>query len=375
MRRPASKIEYSPARWCPYELHLGSLAWEVPGLVCFLATLMAEAHISILNLSSHDRDFLLVQEADVHSAKRVIQQRLPRVSDGLKEAITEKAIVRRSGTFNSFSSGGSERDELLALLESEQRERQAAEKPATAAAHVATGDGITNGNSSADVAAGAAALASSAAAAGEGREGGVSRDVGNGVGSSQGGCVSAAQAAATVVSMPKIKSASRELLDQGGGLFVRVLPTSLAVVRLHRTMLVSSTHALITRLLFTQSRGSQCFWSFTQTDGEISLIIDEHSLPSFPEDALVGSSSRWRPLRLCGRSFAFDETGVVSAMYAPYEDGMQLLNFSTFSTNVSLVEEADLERALASFDMPVLRPNDDAGNDNAGGVVDVSEPR
>ena len=58
-------------------------------------------------------------------------------------------------------------------------------------------------------------------------------------------------------------------------------------------------------------------------------------------------------------------------MYAPYEDGMQLLNFSTFSTNVSLVEEADLERALASFDMPVLRPNDDAGNDNAGGVVDV----
>jgi hypothetical protein len=37
---------------------------------------------------------------------------------------------------------------------------------------------------------------------------------------------------------------------------------------------------------------------------------------------------------------------------------MQLLNFSTFSTNVSLVEEADLERALASFDMPVIRPHD-----------------
>ena len=32
------------------------------------------------------------------------------------------------------------------------------------------------------------------------------------------------------------------------------------------------------------------------------------------------------------------ETGVVSAMFAPYEEGMSLLNISTFSTNVSLVD-------------------------------------
>ena len=41
-------------------------------------------------------------------------------------------------------------------------------------------------------------------------------------------------------------------------------------------------------------------------------------------------------------------------MFAPYEEGMPLLNFSTFSTNVSLVEEADLERAIDSFDIPVV---------------------
>ncbi len=34
---------------------------------------------------------------------------------------------------------------------------------------------------------------------------------------------------------------------------------------------------------------------------------------------------------------------------------MPLLNFSTFSTNVSLVEESNLEQALASFDVPVER--------------------
>jgi hypothetical protein len=40
--------------------------------------------------------------------------------------------------------------------------------------------------------------------------------------------------------------------------------------------------------------------------------------------------------------------------FAPYEEGLPLLNFSTFSTNVSLVEESDLERAIDSFDLPVV---------------------
>ena len=52
-------------------------------------------------------------------------------------------------------------------------------------------------------------------------------------------------------------------------------------------------------------------------------------------------------------------------MYAPYEDGMPLLNFSTFSTNVSLVEEADLERALDSFELPVLRADEAGGRAGA----------
>ena len=71
-----ARVEYAPHQWYAFELHLGSLAWEVPGLVCHLATLMAESDISILNLSSHDRDFLLVQQSDVDAAKEVIQKRL-----------------------------------------------------------------------------------------------------------------------------------------------------------------------------------------------------------------------------------------------------------------------------------------------------------
>ena len=61
-------VEYAPHKWRAFALRLGAGLAEVPGLVCFLATLMAEANISILNLSSHDRDFLLVQEADMDAA-------------------------------------------------------------------------------------------------------------------------------------------------------------------------------------------------------------------------------------------------------------------------------------------------------------------
>jgi hypothetical protein len=89
-------IEYAPNRWRVLELHLGSLAWEVPGLVCFLATLMAESKVSILNLSSNDRDFMLVQESDVASATRVILERLQHDVVGLKADISHKAMVRRS---------------------------------------------------------------------------------------------------------------------------------------------------------------------------------------------------------------------------------------------------------------------------------------
>ena len=45
-------------------------------------------------------------------------------------------------------------------------------------------------------------------------------------------------------------------------------------------------------------------------------------------------------------------------MFAPYEEGMPLLNISTFSTNISLVEESDLERAIASFEVRVVHEAD-----------------
>jgi len=162
-----------------------------------------------------------------------------------------------------------------------------------------------------------------------------------------------------------------ETLDGDRELFVKVLPTKLVVVRLERSMLQASTHALVHRIMFAPRVAHRCFWSYTHIDDEISLMIDEDSLPLFPDEAIVGSSATWRPLRLCGKAFGFDATGVVSAMYAPYEEGLPMINISTFSTNISLVEEADLDRAIAAFDVHVVRVPEEVadgeGGDEGGG--------
>ena len=340
-------IEYAPHRWRVLELHLGSLAWEVPGLVCFLATLMAESRVSILNLSSNDRDFLLVQESDIASATRVIQERLQHDAVGLKDAISEKAMVRRSGTFGAFDVGELNGEIELAEVSPE----------ATAA----------SGEHGSSAVAGAAPAAATEAGAGAAQlaSGGGSLRLAKSDGSAGGGA-----AASSASSNPGSNGGSFRSLRRGlseseteqpfdsDSLHIKVLPTTLVVVRLQRSMLQASTHALVHRILFAPPSGQRCFWSYTQSDDEISLIIDEKSLALFPEEAIVGSSTRWRPLRLCGKSFAFDETGVVSAMFAPYEEGMPLLNISTFSTNISLVEEGDLERALESFEVPVVHDGD-----------------
>ena len=242
---------------------------------------------------------------------------------GLKEEISEKAIIRRSGT--SFNA--------LDVLEAEEAwEEEQASRQQNGAVPTSPPTPCT---------------ATAATAATQSANGGGSAGGAGGGGSGSGGSGGDSGKLAR-------RARSKQLSYEHEELVVKVLPTRLAVVRLQASMLRLSAHALVHRLLFTPSQGSRCFWSFTYTEDEISLIIDETSLHLFPAEAIVGPSTRWRPLRLCGKSFAFDETGVVSAMFAPYEEGMPLLNFSTFSTNVSLVDESDLERAIESFDIPVV---------------------
>ena len=267
----ASSADGVEFRWRAFELHLGSLAWEVPGLVCFLATLMAEAKISILNLSSHDRDFLLVQEGDVPQAKKVIQQRLQqgRVdADGLKESIAEKASVRRSGTFSSLSAVEQE----LELLEIEAAAELAANGGGGANGAAADSNGAHNGNGAAAATNG---NGNGSAANGNGSSqhggesssssgGGAAAAAAGGGGGGGGGIGGAGGGGGGGIGGMKKRVRSKDLLAEKEELVVKVLPTRLAVVRLQASMLQPSAHALVHRLLFAPSKGTRCFWSYTQ---------------------------------------------------------------------------------------------------------------
>jgi len=87
-------------------------------------------------------------------------------------------------------------------------------------------------------------------------------------------------------------------------------------------------------------------WAYFSTHEEVSLLMDERDLNDFHEDSLVVCPTRWKAIRLIGKEIPFDETGIVRIMSTPYEAGVALLNMSTFSTNVSLVAEDEVQAAV-----------------------------
>mmetsp|Transcript_15425 Transcript_15425/g.17494 ORF Transcript_15425/g.17494 Transcript_15425/m.17494 type:complete len:443 (-) Transcript_15425:909-2237(-) len=88
------------------------------------------------------------------------------------------------------------------------------------------------------------------------------------------------------------------------------------------------------------------FWAYLSSKDEVSLVIEESSLSEFPEGSLLECGKSWIGIKLCGKDIPFHETGVVKTMSKPYEAGVQTLNMSTYSTNVTLVREEDLDMAV-----------------------------
>ena len=111
-------------------------------------------------------------------------------------------------------------------------------------------------------------------------------------------------------------------------------------------------------------RGRSSFWSYTHTECDVSLIIDQRELAEFPPGAVLGEPTCWRAVKLCGRRFEFDETGVVSAMFAPHKERVPMLNVSTFSNNLTLVEDENLDRQTSSPKLGEHKTTQHCGFDN-----------
>lgn len=86
-------------------------------------------------------------------------------------------------------------------------------------------------------------------------------------------------------------------------------------------------------------------WSLTRTPRELSLVCPEDDLPPSVERAERG----WRAFEVEGR-VPFDETGVLAGLAAPLAAaGIPVFAISTYDTDLVLVRERDLERAVAAL--------------------------
>ncbi|KAF9915088.1 GATS protein-like 3, partial [Lobosporangium transversale] len=121
--------------------------------------------------------------------------------------------------------------------------------------------------------------------------------------------------------------------------------------RLHITSMEQSLMGMLAiRLLesiFFDSRMER-FFSFTQTDTTMSIIMDDATMSLFPEHTLNTHAGDWRLIAIGDGPLGFDECGVVSEYSRPLsENGIGLFYMSTFRSDYIMVNDHDFERAVS----------------------------
>ncbi|ELR22215.1 opposite strand transcription unit to Stag3, putative [Acanthamoeba castellanii str. Neff] len=92
-------------------------------------------------------------------------------------------------------------------------------------------------------------------------------------------------------------------------------------------------------------RREDCFVSYTELEGEVSLIGDSASLRqySFPVE---GSREPWAIIKVDEGPLGFEEAGIVASLAVPLgQAGLPLFYLSTFLTDYAFVHKASLPRA------------------------------
>jgi uncharacterized protein len=87
--------------------------------------------------------------------------------------------------------------------------------------------------------------------------------------------------------------------------------------------------------------GSEVLWSVTRTQAETTVVCREENVPDG-----ITCNKNWRCLCI-GGVLGFSETGILSSLTAPLAgEGIPVYALSTYSTDLILIKEKDLSRAL-----------------------------
>jgi len=90
--------------------------------------------------------------------------------------------------------------------------------------------------------------------------------------------------------------------------------------------------------------GSAVLLSVTRTQAETTVVCQEENVP-----AGITCNKSWRCLRV-GGVLDFSQTGILSSLTAPLaEEGIPVYALSTYSTDLILIKEKDLFRAVLAL--------------------------
>lgn len=395
----AHLLTYAPRRWRAFEIHLGTsalpgcvrlgqgrlarllTATDAPGalprslvrgrpcrVVCLLSSMLGDANISILNLSTYNSDFLLVQDKDSARAAELIRERLRGGMQGLNDQLRAMRLAK-SPLAHCVPPG-----EALVDRGSGEDSAELSEK-GTVAGYEEGRQGLLQGVDSVGASAAIQGLLQPAPAAG-----GSAAELPSWVTSAAGAARSQGGPGRSAIEANAdqlyLKGAWRCRPRLGGPGKARgaaplgsparaalpslavVLGPTLTVARLNERCADEVSCLLMRVLLFegdTDGGAGSTFWSYAHTAdgyGDMSIIMEAGLLDRFPEGTIVGDCALWRAVKLCGHDFAFDETGVVSAMlHGVCKEGLPVLNLSTFATNMTIVEAESVDQALKAFEV------------------------
>jgi len=138
-----------------------------------------------------------------------------------------------------------------------------------------------------------------------------------------------------------------------GGISVRmhltILPQRLYISSLQKSFFPSCGYALMQLLLFEEPKR---FFSLTETDDEISLILGENPFRVFKEIPDIDKHwevcpTPWLAIQISEGSLGFTSMGIVHALSDPLaKAGISIFNISTSDTDFTLVPEDKIYDAI-----------------------------
>jgi len=144
-------------------------------------------------------------------------------------------------------------------------------------------------------------------------------------------------------------------------LSISSIPQKVYLASVSKDTLESCFKVIIKLTFFTDRTNS--FFSYTETEDEVSLILDEKSLSLFAAavgpNQVVVSPGIWKVLQVYEGASALNETGVISRLTEPLSQAkIVMIYLSTYNTDLILVPEEKHDEAFSLLNKAVTEPTE-----------------